>query len=140
MQKASVKEMKNYTGRQIVYIPILKEDFEKDVLGSLKTHLRSAISIHNRNIREIKELEEIYRGKQPIISEKKRYDGSEINNIVVENHAWKQVNFKTGFMYGKPLQYSLNNSKEMDDVTILNAYMNDVNKSSLDIDKSHDLY
>lgn len=132
--------MKNYIGRQIVYIPILKEDFEKDVLGSLKTHLRSAISIHNRNIREIKELEEIYRGKQPIISEKKRYDGSEINNIVVENHAWKQVNFKTGFMYGKPLQYSLNNSKEMDDVTILNAYMNDVNKSSLDIDKSHDLY
>lgn len=133
--------MRTLIGRKQVIIPISKEDFYEDVIGSLKKHLSSAISIHKENVSEIEYLHKHYLGKQDILC-KKRYDGSEINNIVVENHTNKQVNFKVGFMYGNPLEYTIINEEKInkDDMTYLNSYLIDSNKSSLDIEKAQDLY
>lgn len=128
------------TGRKKVEIPITKEEFGKDILENLKKYLQNAISTHNKNVKEIKYLHNVYLGNHDILKDKKRYDLSDINNKSIENHANKIVNFKVGFMYGNPLDYSIINSKNTDDLQYFNAYMIDSNKASLDIEKAQDLY
>lgn len=129
-------------GRQKVVIPISREDFYNDIKGSLEEHIGTAVKIHKKNVEEIQYIHKQYLGIQDLLSEKKRYDSSEINNLVVENHVNKQVNFKVGFMYGNPIEYTITNEKKIntDDLSYLNIYFNDVNKSSLDIEKAQDLY
>lgn len=131
---------KVYKGREKVIIPISKKDFFQDVKYNLKEYLSYALQTHRKNVRDIKRLHEIYLGEQDIYKTKKRYNGSEINHIVVENHTKKVVDFKVGFMYGKPLDYSIAKSMDTDDLTYLNTYIKDSNKSSLDIEKAQDLY
>lgn len=128
------------TGRKKVIIPISADEFYKDVVGMLKKHLSTAIQTHNENVRDIEKLEKQYLGNQDILTEKQRYDDSPINNLVVENHVHKVVNFKVGFMYGNPIEYSITNSKNTDDMSYLNAYFLDSNKASLDIEKAKDIY
>ena len=132
--------MQVLTGRKKVVIPISKEAFYEDVLGSLKEHLSTAIQQHQQNAKDISKLNDLYLGKHDILTNKKRYDESEINNLVVENHIHKVVNFKVGFMYGNPIEYSITNSKNTDDMSYLNAYFLDSSKASLDIEKAKDIY
>ena len=134
--------MKTLTGRKKVVIPISKDDFYENIIENLKEHLDTALKIHKTNADECQYLHKQYLGNQDILTEKKRYDSSEINNIDVENHHFKQVNFKIGFMYGIPIEYTIVNEKKIntDDMTYLNAYLIDSHKSSLDIEKAQDLY
>ena len=134
--------MRILTGREKVVIPISRDDFYEDVIGNLKKYLGKALLIHNKNVDECRYLHNQYLGDQDILHEKTRYDSSQINNIDVENHHFKQVNFKMGFMYGNPLEYTIINEDKInsDDMTYLNAYLIDSNKSSLDIEKAQDLY
>lgn len=134
--------MRILTGRKKVVIPISRDDFYEDVIGNLKKYLGKALLIHNKNVDECRYLHNQYLGDQDILHEKTRYDSSQINNIDVENHHFKQVNFKMGFMYGNPLEYTIINEDKInsDDMTYLNAYLIDSNKSSLDIEKAQDLY
>lgn len=128
-------------GRKLVTMATTKEDFLKDPIGELKENLSNAISAFNENVAKIKELHKMYLGQQNIF-EKNRYDESAINNKIVENHIFKQVNFKVGFMYGNPIEYTVTNESKInsDDLTYLNTYFNDVGKASLDISKAQDLY
>ena len=132
---------KVFKGREKVIMPISKELFMKDPLIALRKYLNQTIGIFNANVSDIETLHEYYLGNQSIFS-KLRKDESLINNKVVENHIYKQVNFKVGFMYGNPLEYTITNEKKIDtdDMTYLNSYLNDVNKASLDIEKAQDLY
>lgn len=132
--------MRKLVGRKKVVLPISKEDFYNDIYGSLKKFLGNAISTHNSNVSDIKYLHKVYLGMQDIYYDKKRYDSSSINNKNVENHINKIVNFKVGFMYGNPLDYSVVKAINTDDMTIFNSYMIDSNKASLDIEKAQDLY
>lgn len=134
--------MRTLIGREKVIIPISKEDFLEDIVGSLKDHLGHALALHRKNADECAYLHKQYLGDHDIISEKVRYDSSLINNIDVENHFNKQVNFKKGFMYGNPIEYTITNEKKIntDDLTYLNSYFTDCSKASLDIDKCQDLF
>lgn len=128
-----------FFGRKKVVISVSKEQFYNDIERTLKKYLGEALSIHNNNTQDYQKLHNYYLGNQNIYS-KKRYDGSDINNKFVENHINKIVNFKVGFMYGNPLDYSITRAIETDDMTILNSYFVDSNKASLDIEKAQDLY
>ena len=121
---------KVFKGREKVIMPISKELFMKDPLIALRKYLNQTIGIFNGNVSDIETLHEYYLGNQAIFS-KLRKDESLINNKVVENHIYKQVNFKVGFMYGNPLEYTITNEKKIDtdDMTYLNSYLNDVNKA-----------
>lgn len=134
--------MYNFEGRKKITIPVSLEDFEKDIPYYLKKYIDNAVSQHNENVKEIEFLHREFLGQQDILKSKKRYDLSEINNVVVENHLFKQVNFKVGFMYGNPIEYTITNEKLVneDDMLYLNKYLTDVNKASLDIEKAQDLY
>lgn len=130
------------TGRKKIIIPISKEEFLEDVKGNIAKYISTAASQHAFNISEMEHIHNQYLGKQEILSDKKRYDSSDINNTIIENHINKQVNFKVGFMYGNPLEYTIINESKIDtdDMLYLNTYFNEVNKSSLDIEKAQDLY
>lgn len=134
--------MYDFEGRKKITIPVSLEDFEQDIPYYLEKHIDDAVNQHNKNVKEIEILHREFLGKQDILKSKRRYDLSEINNVVVENHLFKQVNFKVGFMYGNPIEYTITNEKLVneDDMLYLNKYLTDVNKASLDIEKAQDLY
>ena len=134
--------MYEFVGRKKITIPVSIEEFENDIPKYLKKYIDSAAKQHQENVQEIQALHKEFLGQQRILTEKKRYDLSEINNVVVENHLFKQVNFKVGFMYGNPIEYTITNDKLVneDDMLYLNKYLTDVNKASLDIEKAQDLY
>lgn len=134
--------LKNLLGRKKIVIPISKEDFNKDIVYYCKEFINNAVQQHNKNVEEIQYLHQQYLGEQDILNSKKRYDSSEINNKIVENHTYRQVNFKVGFMYGNPLEYTIVNEEKVNtnDMKYLNAYMVDSDKASLDIEKAQDLY
>lgn len=129
-------------GRKVVTIPISKDEFVDNPIGCLKENLSTAVATFNSNVNDINYLHKSYLGSQQILTNKRRYDGSSINNKVVENHIFKQVQFKVGFMYGNPIEYTIVNENKInsDDLTYLNTYFNDVGKASLDISKAQDLY
>lgn len=59
---------------------------------------------HAVNAGQIKRLFDIYKGRQDILNKIKTYR-PEINNRVVENHAYEIVTFKVGYAFGDPVQY-----------------------------------
>lgn len=62
------------------------------------------IGIHNRNRTLIDYLYRYMKGDQPILYRNKIVR-PEVNNRVVENHAFETVKFKAGQICGEPIQY-----------------------------------
>ena len=56
------------------------------------------------NHRESAYLLKYYKGDQPILKREKEYR-SEITNRIVQNHAYEIASFKTGYVFGDPIQY-----------------------------------
>ena len=76
-----------------------------------------------------------YKGDQPVRNRKKVAARDDIKNIVIENHAYEIVQFKTGQTYGEPIQYTSRKDNEEINKAVdeLNDYMSDVNKHAKDI-------
>lgn len=140
MEKINYNYNYDNIGRLKVKMPVLAEEFYEEPLTYLKKHLANCIGTHNCNVNRMAYLDSVYKGNHDIKMSKKRYDSSEINNINVENHLKTITDFKTAFMYGIPLDYSIMNADNNDDMKYLNAYFVDSNKSSLDIKKAKDVY
>lgn len=66
--------------------------------------LTSVLSDMAVNESQIGELYDYYRGNQQILRRKKKFR-PEICNKAVENHALEIVSFKTGYIFGEPIQY-----------------------------------
>lgn len=75
-----------------------------DVLRSVKLDM-------DANAVEIEYLYNYYKGNQPILGRTKQVR-PEINNKVVENHAYEIVSFKNGYIFGEPVQYVRRNEDE----------------------------
>lgn len=103
--------------------------------GNLLKVLSKAASTHNVNAQEIQYLYQYYRGYQPILDREKLVR-PEINNTIVENHAYEIVSFKTGYEFGEPLQYVRRGTKESSSEQIdkLNDFMLACNKPKQDKD------
>lgn len=90
---------------------------------------------HDKNVREIQYLYDYYKGKQPILN-KSKIVRPEINNKVLENHAFEIVEFKKAYVYGEPVQYVQKGEKENEkinpNISELNRFMESEDKSSLD--------
>lgn len=59
----------------------------------------------------IKYLYDYYKGKQPIFNRVKQVR-PEINNRIVENHAWEIVSFKVAYLLGAPIAYTRRKIKD----------------------------
>ena len=95
--------------------------------------LDKVMSIHTKNRNDIQYLWDYYRGKQPILSRKKKVR-PEICNRIVENRANEIVSFKVGYLCGEPIQYIGRNGSESISKAIseLNEMMFSENKATQD--------
>lgn len=118
----------NYFGRKVIYSSVnaITRDNVVDILNK-------TLEEHNTNKQKINYLYEYYRGKQPILQRIKHHR-PEINNKVVENHAYEIVDFKKGYVFGEPIQYvRRGESKEISErITQLNEYMFAEDKAAKD--------
>lgn len=126
------------TGRTRIELECSKEDFLSNPIEYLKSFMGKATNIHNRNRKEIEQIDNELRGLQPIYT-KTRNDGNEINNKFAENHTFRMWKFKTSYTIGSPIQYS-NKKGNNDDMTYFNRYIQDCQKHTHDIEVYGDVY
>lgn len=116
------------TGRQVIYTDedCITSDNVVDVL-------KSAMSIHMKNAEDIEYLYNMYKGEQDI-RQKTKETRQNINNIIVENHAYEITTFKKGYIFGEPVQYIARGESKLviDDIKRLNSHMVMCNKGSID--------
>ena len=110
--------------------------------------LQKALSVHEKNRREIIFLQKYERGIQPILNRSKQYN-SEINNKIVVNLASEIVSFKEAEFAGEPIQYvsrkGVNNVQDKnreipDKVAKVNDMMLAEGKQTLDLDLAHKMF
>lgn len=87
------------------------------------------------NAAEIDYLWRYYKGEQPILYKIKKVR-PDINNVVLENHAFEIVEFKKSNDFGEPVQYVQKGEKDTEQVnpelSLLNKFMESEDKSSWD--------
>ena len=123
-------ETRQMFGREVIYSSeevITKENVVKV--------LKDAYSTHQKNSADIDYLYNYYKGNQPILQREKLIR-PEINNKIVENHAYEIVDFKKGYVFGEPVQYVRRGEEEKvsDKIALLNEYMFMVDKALQDKD------
>ena len=85
-------------GRSVIYTDAEKID-ESNVIQVLE----DALTIHDKNRKEVQHLYDVYRGKHDILNRTKEIR-PEINNKIVVNYPYRIVRFKTGYELGEPIQ------------------------------------
>ena len=110
--------------------------------------LQKALSVHEKNRREILYLQKYEKGIQPILERSKTYN-AEINNKVVVNIANEIITFKESEFAGEPIQYvSRKGNKGVDDnnraipgkVAEINDMMVSEGKQTLDLELAHKMF
>lgn len=126
----------NLFGRRKIYASLKEDELTPENILKL---LPSILAIHDKNAAEIDYLWRYYKGEQPILN-KTKIVRPEINNKVVENHAYEIVEFKKSNDFGEPVQYVQKGEKDSEkinpEISLLNKYMEGEDKSSLDMDLS----
>lgn len=126
----------NYFGRRKIYSSLKKNELTPEAILDI---LPSVLRIHDLNSSEIEYLWNYYKGKQPILQKEKKVR-ADINNKVLENHAYEIVEFKKSNDFGEPVQYVQKGEKDSDkvnpEISLLNKFMESEDKSSLDLDLS----
>lgn len=97
--------------------------------------LPSVLRIHEQNASEIDYLWRYYKGEQPILKKTKKVR-PDINNVVLENHAFEVVEFAKSNAFGEPVQYVQKGEKDTEivnpEISTLNRFMASEDKPSLD--------
>lgn len=119
---------RHFSGRKVIYSSESKITSENVV-----EVLKKAMSVHLTNSSDINYLYHYYRGNQPILQRVKKHR-PEINNKIVENHAFEIVDFKKGHVFGEPIQYVRRGESEeiSEKITQLNEYMFAEDKAAKD--------
>ena len=117
-------------GRKIAYV-----DFSEVTPSNILKIISKGVTCLNWNRAAIRYLHDYYKGDQPALYRTKTVR-DDINNPVVENHAFEIVAFKNAQTYGEPVQcVSLkNDDKTNSAVDKLNDYNRIANKRIMDIE------
>lgn len=133
-----------FKGIKKITIPKLDSDFsESNGYGwdIIKKYLPNILSAHKKNAEKIEYLYNFKLGEQDIIAKNRKYDVyKKNNNIEIENHASRQVNFKTGFLCGEQRDYTHKSDSDSDDLIYLIRYFTDSDFFSKDIDLKDWIY
>ena len=117
-----------YSGIKKITIPKKDADFIdiKSCIEIFDKHLPSILKQHRLNRQKINYLYEYAFGNQDISEKKRLYNkDAKNNNIVVENHAFRQVSFKTGFITSEKRDYTNKNDTKNNGTTYLDRYFTD---------------
>lgn len=117
-------------GRKIAYA-----DYEEVTSANVMKILAKGVTALNWNRPVIKYLHDYYKGDQPTLYRTKTVR-DDINNPVVENHAFEIVSFKNAQTYGEPVQCVATRNDEAINkgVDRLNEYNRNANKALVDIE------
>ena len=126
----------NLSGRSTCYTHYTTKDLTVPVIKKI---IQEAAPIHQINKAQIKYLDGVYKGLHNIRFKTKDVR-EEINNKITENNAYEFVEFKKGFVFGKPVQYTQRDDSVAEELALLNDYMVAVEKSSLDNELAEDWY
>lgn len=125
-----------FFGRRKIYSSLKKSELTPERILEI---LPSVLRIHDLNSAEIEYLWNYYKGRQPILDKEKKVR-ADINNKVLENHAYEIVEFKKSNDFGEPVQYVQRGEKDSNvinpEISTLNKFMESEDKSSLDLDLS----
>lgn len=121
-----------FFGRRVIYSSLKKKELTaKSILEILPSVLR----VHEQNASEIDYLWKYYKGEQPILHKTKKVR-PDINNVVLENHAFEVVEFAKSNAFGEPVQYVQKGEKDTEivnpEISTLNRFMASEDKPSLD--------
>ena len=123
-----------FFGRRVLKYSLDKKDLTAEKIMQI---LPEVLREHEKNAKEINYLYRYYKGFQPILKKEKNVR-PEINNKVLENHAFEIVEFKKAYVYGEPVQYvqkgEKNNETVNPEISIINKFMESEDKSSKDKD------
>ena len=135
-----MSEIKKFPSRGIkrIEIPVRDselweaEDFGRTIISK---HLPSILNTHKTNSEKVKFFYDYFKGEQDVYSKQRLYEkDQDNNNMIVENHAYRQVNFKTGFLIGEKRVYTTKDGTSSDDLTYFERYLTDVDFWSKDKD------
>ena len=112
---------------------VITTDTETVTAENILSVLQNALLWHNRNRMEIAYLWNYYCGIQPILDRVKEVR-PEICNKIVENRAFEIADFKTGFLFGEPIQYVSKKGTDNESIQKLNEYVSADEKESGDCD------
>ena len=117
-------------GRKIAYCDVdeINESNVVDVVGK-------CVGVFNYNKTAIRYLWKYFKGDQPALYRTKTIR-DDVNNRIVENHAYEIVMFKTSQTYGEPIQIvSLSDNDMVNEaVETFNSYTRAANKPARDIE------
>lgn len=117
-------------GRKTAYV-----DFTEVTPDNLLKIVDKGVSTLNWNRGIIRYLRNYYKGDQPALYRQKTVR-DDINNPVVENHAFEIVSFKNAQTYGEPVQCVSTKNDENVNIAVdrLNEYNRNANKYLVDIE------
>jgi SPP1 family phage portal protein len=120
---------------------IIESSVSQITRENVLAQLKKAKVTHDTNSRQIDYLYKYYKGNQPILYRTKTVR-PEINNKIVENHAFEIVDFKKGYVFGEPIQYVRRGEADgiSEKITTLNEYMFAEDKHSGDRDLAEWFY
>ena len=84
---------------------VLKTNADRIDASNVADELSKVLPTHNLNVIAIDYLDEYYKGNQPILYRVKPVR-PEINNRVVENHAYETVESNVANIFGEPVMYA----------------------------------
>lgn len=129
------------------FMAVVNGDFGRRVLytdaktidaSNIVDELQKVRSDFQFNQAAIKYLDKYYRGDQPALYRHKKIR-EDINNKIVENHAYELVESKTADLYGEPIQYVISSdntdSEKAEQLVKVNRYMKSEDKAALDIER-----
>lgn len=134
----------DFKGIRRITIPKLNSDFTANNgygWDIIKKFLPSILATHVENKRKIDYLYSYFLGEQDIQAKKRKHDmDSDNNNIEIENHANRQVEFKVGFLCGEVRDYTHKSDSDSDDLIYLDRYFTDCKFFTKDIDLKEWVY
>lgn len=120
-----------FFGRRKLTTSYSKEELTSEKIIEI---LPSVMREHQKNVDEIEYLYNYYKGIQPIINKTKKVR-PDINNVVLENHAFEIVEFRKANGFGEPVQYVQKGEKDSE---IVNPELATLTKFVESEDKSSD--
>lgn len=117
-----------YRGIRRIEIPKVDADFRGGDFGLsiLKKYLPNILATHNQNAKKVKYFYDYFLGMQDILAKERPYNKDKGNNHrEVENHAYRQVTFKKGFLTGEHREYTHKTGTKSDDLAVLDRYFTD---------------
>lgn len=126
-----------FKGIKRIEIPKVDDDFVGGDYGReiIEKYLPQILATHSENAKKIKYLYEYSLGQQDILTKGRLYKKDKKNNHkIVENHAYRQITFKRGFLTGDHREYTHKSDTDSDDLIYLDRYFTDCKFFSKDKD------